>query len=165
MYRANNILNERTEIIRKCRHRNKYALTSYNSVDWNIRCKVEVSWDYWNFSSLWQLWSRLTEASSISINFKRRCISYDVYSAHIFTIMHVDPFHVSKGEFPVICDVTSFKIRNNYIVANMTVVVHLAEDCCGGSIKLWVKKLIDSLTNLLTFYNVWFIVWYSLYVI
>ena len=42
-----------TEIINKCRHKNKYALASYN-MDWNIRCKVEGSWDYWNFWSLWQ---------------------------------------------------------------------------------------------------------------
>ena len=35
----------------------------------------------------------------------------------------------SKGDFPVSCAVTSFKIRNHYIVANLTVVVHSAEDC------------------------------------
>ena len=52
IYRENNMLNKRTEIISKCRHRNKYALASYDSMDWNIRCKV--SWDYWNFWSLWQ---------------------------------------------------------------------------------------------------------------
>ena len=52
IYRENNMLNKRTEIISKCRHRNKYALASHDSMDWNIRCKV--SWDYWNFWSLWQ---------------------------------------------------------------------------------------------------------------
>ena len=37
---------------------------------------------------------------------------------------------------PVSCAVTSFKIRNHYIVANLTVVVHSAEDCCASSMKL-----------------------------
>ena len=49
IYRENNMLNKRTEIISKCRRRNKYALASHDSMDWNIRCKV--SWDYWNFWS------------------------------------------------------------------------------------------------------------------
>ena len=31
---------------------------------------------------------------------------------------------------------TSCKIRNHYIVANLTVVVHSAEDCCASSMKL-----------------------------
>ena len=102
--RGNNILNSWTEIISKCRHRNKYALASYDSIDWKIRCKVEVSWDYWHFLSLWQfdllkLWSRMTKASSISINLKSRCIWCDVYS----TIIHVDTFHRSRGDFPVTC--------------------------------------------------------------
>ena len=52
IHRGNNMLHKRTEIISKCRHRNKYALTSYDSMDWNIRCKV--SWDYWNFWSFLQ---------------------------------------------------------------------------------------------------------------
>ena len=33
IYRGNNMLNKRTEIISKCRHRNKYALASYDSMD------------------------------------------------------------------------------------------------------------------------------------
>ena len=33
IYRGNNMLNKRTEIISKCRHRNKYALASYDSID------------------------------------------------------------------------------------------------------------------------------------
>ena len=33
IYRGNNMLNKRTEIISKCSHRNKYALASYNSMD------------------------------------------------------------------------------------------------------------------------------------
>ena len=145
IYRGNNMMNKWTEIIRKCRHRNKYVLASYDSMDWNIRCNVEVSWDYWNFWSLWQsvlllLWSKLTKVSSISINFKSRCILYDVYSTHVFTIIHVDTFHRSKWDFPVTCVVTSFKIRNHYIVANLTVAVHSAEDCCATSMKLWVPK-------------------------
>ena len=102
--RGNNILNRWTEIISKCRHRNKYTLASYDSIDWNIRCKVEVSWDYWKFLSLWQsdllkLWSRMTKASSISINLKSRCILCDVYS----TIIHVHTFHRIRGDFPVTC--------------------------------------------------------------
>ena len=131
------------------------CLGKYDSMDWNIRCKVEVPWVYWNLCKcwMWQLWSRLREASSISINFKSTCILCDVYSAHIFTIIYV-----VKGEFLETCVVTSFKIRNHYIVANMTVVVHSVKDCSVSSRKLWVKKLIDSLTSLLTFYKVWFIV-------
>ena len=43
IYRGNNMLNKRTEIISKGRHRNKYALASYDSMDLNVRCKVEVS--------------------------------------------------------------------------------------------------------------------------
>ena len=52
IYRGNIMLNKRTEIISKCRHKNKYALESYDSMDWDIRCKV--SWNYWSFWSLWQ---------------------------------------------------------------------------------------------------------------
>ena len=52
IYRENNMLNKQTEIFSKCRHRNKYALASYDSMDWNIRCKD--SWKYWDFWSLWQ---------------------------------------------------------------------------------------------------------------
>ena len=145
IYRGNNMMNKRTEIISKCRHRNKYVLASYDSMDWNIRCNVEVSWDYWNFWSLWQsalllLWSKLTKVLSISINFKSRCILCDVYSTHVFTIIHVDTFHGSKEDFPVTCVVTSFKIRNHYIVANLTVAVHSAEACFASSMKLWVPK-------------------------
>ena len=33
IYRGNNMLNKRTEIISKCRHRNKYVLASYDSMD------------------------------------------------------------------------------------------------------------------------------------
>ena len=33
IYRGNNMLNKRTEIIRKCRHRNKYGLASCDSMD------------------------------------------------------------------------------------------------------------------------------------
>ena len=33
IYRENNKLNERTEIINKCRRRNKYAIPSYDSMD------------------------------------------------------------------------------------------------------------------------------------
>ena len=54
IYRGNNMLNKRTEIISKCRHRNKYTLASYDSMAWNVRCKVEVSWNPSNFWSLWQ---------------------------------------------------------------------------------------------------------------
>ena len=31
--KGNNMLNKRTELISKCRHRNKYALASYDSMD------------------------------------------------------------------------------------------------------------------------------------
>ena len=33
LYRNNNMLNRRTEILTKCRHKNKYALISYDSKD------------------------------------------------------------------------------------------------------------------------------------
>ena len=33
IYRENSMLNKRTEIISKCRHRNKYALASHDSMD------------------------------------------------------------------------------------------------------------------------------------
>ena len=33
IYRGKNMLNKRTETISKCRHRNKYALASYDSMD------------------------------------------------------------------------------------------------------------------------------------
>ena len=33
IYRGNNMLNKRTEIISKCRYRNKYALANYDSMD------------------------------------------------------------------------------------------------------------------------------------
>ena len=31
-----------------------------------------------------------------------RCILCDVYSTHVFTIIHVNTFHESKGGFPVL---------------------------------------------------------------
>ena len=52
-------------------------------------------------------------------NFKNRCILCDVYSTHVSTIIHVDTFHGSKGDLLVSCAVTSCKIRNHYIVANL----------------------------------------------
>ena len=85
---------------------------------------------------LLQLSNRLTEASSISINFKIRCILCDIYSTHVFIIIHMNTFQESKGDFPVLV----FKIRNHYIVANLTVAVHSAEDCCASSIKLSRKS-------------------------
>ena len=109
------MLNQRTEIISKWRHRNKYTLAIYDSMDWNIICKG--SWNYWNFWSLWQpdvlyWWSRLSEASSISINFKIRCDLCNVYSTHVFTIIHVNKVKVKRvtGIFQhLCCDV----IKNN----------------------------------------------------
>ena len=47
---------------------------------------------------------------SCEANFKNRCILCDVYSTHVFTIIHVENFHESKGDFPLTCVVTSFKI-------------------------------------------------------
>ena len=96
IYQGDNFLKKRTEIISRCRHRNKYTLAIYDSMDWNIRYKV--SWDYWKFclwrSNLMYLGSRLTEASSASINSKFRCILCDVYTTHVFTIIHVNTFHL-----------------------------------------------------------------------
>ena len=42
IYKGNNMLNKQAETISKCRHRNNYALASYDSMDSSIRCKVEV---------------------------------------------------------------------------------------------------------------------------
>ena len=39
----------------------------------------------------------------------------------------MDTFHGSKGDFPVTCAVTSFKIRNLYILVILAVIVHLPE--------------------------------------
>ena len=90
------------------------------------------------------------EASSISVIFnKSKCILCGVYSTHFFTIIHVNTFNGSKRDFPVTCVVTSFKIWNHYIVANLTVVVHSAEDCCASSMKLWVPKKVILLIVLL----------------
>ena len=46
IYRGNNLMNKQTEILSKCRHRNKHALASYDGMDGNIRCKVP--WNYGN---------------------------------------------------------------------------------------------------------------------
>ena len=110
-------------------------------MDWNIRCKVEVSWNLWNFWSLRQsdlllLWSRLAEIPSISIYIKSKYFSCDVYCTHIFTIIHVHTFHRSKGDFTVCCA----KIWNHYIVLNLIDVVYSTEECCASSMKLWVPK-------------------------
>ena len=53
-YRGKYISNKWSEIISKCSHRNKYVLARYDSMDWTIKCKVEVSWNFWNFWSLWK---------------------------------------------------------------------------------------------------------------
>ena len=58
------------------------------------------------------------------------------FYTHVFTIIYVDTFHWSKENFPVICVVTSFKIRSHYIVVNLLVEVHLAEDFSVSSMKL-----------------------------
>ena len=111
------MLNKRTKIIRKCRHKNKYALASYNSMDWSSKCKMDVSWNFWNLwqSDLLLLWSRLTENSSISINFKSRCVLYNVYSLLGVTITHVHTFQGSKEDFRV-CAVASFEKRNHEFI-------------------------------------------------
>ena len=86
------------------------------------------------------MWSRLTGIPSISISFKGRSVLCDVYSTHIFTIIHVNTLHGSKGDFPASCAVTSLKIKSNYIVANLTVAVLSADNCSASSMKLWVPK-------------------------
>ena len=50
-YWGNNMLNKRTEIISKFRHRNKYTLASYDSMGRNVRCKVEVLWIFLIFGA------------------------------------------------------------------------------------------------------------------
>ena len=91
-------------------------------MDWNIRCKVEVSWNSW---SLWQFylllsWSGLTETLSASINFKIRRFMWRNSTCGV-TIIHVDTFQVSKRDFRVPCCVTSFEKRNHYILVNLIV--------------------------------------------
>ena len=86
-------------MISKCRHRIKLTLASYDSMNWNSRCKVEISW---NFLSLWQpdlllLWRRFTKTSSFSINFKGGCILCGI-ACGIATV-HADTFYKSKGDF------------------------------------------------------------------
>ena len=142
-------------------------MCEHDSMDWNIRCKV--SWNYWNFwslrqSDLLQLLSRLTEASPISINFKSKCILCDVYSTQVFTIIHVDTFHGSKEHFRVTCVVTSFKIQNHYIVANLTVVVHSTEDYCLSSMKFWVLKKVVLFIVLPYHYYIIYIYYIYIYV-
>ena len=86
-----------------------------------IYCSCEVDWQ--------------------KINFKNRCILCGVYSTHVFIIIHVDTFHGSKGDFPAASYVVaSLKIWNNYIVANLSVKVLSAEDCCASSMKFSVPK-------------------------
>ena len=60
----------------------------------------------------------------VSNNFKSRSILCDVYRKHVLTIIHVHTFHGSKGDFFATCAVTSFNLRNHYIVANLNVAVH-----------------------------------------
>ena len=91
------------------------------------------------FLELVAIWFTVV-VKQILINFTSRCILCDVYSTHVFTIIHVDTFHVSKADFPVFCTVTLFKIQNRYIAVNLIVVVHSVEDCWASSMKLWVSK-------------------------
>ena len=111
-------------------------------MDWNIRCKVKVSWNFWSFwqSDLLLLWSIFTETSSSSINCKSRCILCDKNSTRDVTNTYVDIVYGNQRDFLVHCTVTSFYKRNNYIVVNLVVVVHSAKDCCPSNIKLWVPK-------------------------
>ena len=48
---------------------------------------------------------------------------FESYSRHVFTTIHVDIFHGSKGYFSVPCAVTSFKIRKRFIVVSLTVIL------------------------------------------
>ena len=61
-------------------------------------------------------------------------------STRVFTIIHGETFHGSKGDSLVSCAVTLFKTRSHDIVVNLIVVVHLVEDCCESSMKLLVPK-------------------------
>ena len=70
------------------------------------------------FLKLVEIWctvvvKQINRNSSISINIKSRYILCNIYSTRIFTIIHVDAFHWSKGDFPVTCAVTLFKIWNH----------------------------------------------------
>ena len=98
--RGNNMLNTRTEIISKCRHRNKHALVSYDSMNWNIKCKCFIK--FLKFVVIWfiVLWSSLTETSSISINFKGKSISCDILSMRNVLLFTWIPFAGLKEIFP-----------------------------------------------------------------
>ena len=100
------MLNKQTEIISKCKYRNKYALASL--ITWietsDVKLKflriIEIfevcgSLIYCSCEAGWQK----LHLFQISINFKSRCISCDGYSTHVFNIMHVDIFHRVKGIF------------------------------------------------------------------
>ena len=117
IYRGNNMLNKRTEIINKCRHRRKCALARFDSMDRNIRCKV--SCDDWKFLRLLGVWFTVIvkqiHRSFIYFNkFHKYMYFMWRYSTHAFTIINVDTFHGSKADFPVTSVVTSFKIRTKY---------------------------------------------------
>ena len=57
-------------------------------------------------------------------------------STHGVATIHADTAHGSKGDFYAPRAVTPFEKRNQYIVANLIVVVHSSEDCCASSMKL-----------------------------
>ena len=84
------------------------------------------------------LFSKFVEIDGISVNLLHSYSKSDCQKLQklFFIIIHVDTFYGSKGDFPAFCAMMSFKIRNHYIVENMTIVVLSAENCCAGSMKL-----------------------------
>ena len=59
--------------------------------------------------------------------------------------------------------VTSLKLRNHYIAANLTVVVLSAEDCCTSSMKLRVPKKVVLFIVYLSF-SILYIIYMYMYV-
>ena len=107
IYRGNNMLNKRTEIINKCRHRRKCALARFDSMDRNINVKFLVMIEIFEAFG--------GHRSFIYFNkFHKYMYFMWRYSTHAFTIINVDTFHGSKADFPVTSVVTSFKIRTKY---------------------------------------------------
>ena len=77
------------QIACKCRHRNKYTLVSYDSMDWNVRCKVEVSWNYEIFGACDNLIYCSCEADWQKFHLFQYILRIDVfyvtYIAHTFS--------------------------------------------------------------------------------
>ena len=103
--------------------------TQLSNEPWKTKASKEEPVIVWKILGQYRPYNVNTKRCLLCLNEKLQfaAILCDVYSTHVFTIIHVDTFHGSKGDFPVTCAVTSFKIRNLYIVVILAVIVHLPE--------------------------------------